>query len=147
MAVAAANQGWLPRTLSVVGKVGSAPEADDAQKSPDSDAPVNAIILSTALAAFYILFGSFRDLLTFNGLGEFTFFFLTVLGAVILRYREPELERPYKPSIVVPVVFAVVSGFVVARGAVFAPTQAVILGGLWGLGLVFYAIRRVLQRE
>ncbi|KAK3904217.1 b-type amino acid transporter 1 [Staphylotrichum tortipilum] len=147
MAVAAANQNWLPRVLSVVGKVGGAPREDDPQKSPDSDAPINAIILSTALAALYILFGNFRDLLTFNGLGEFTFFFLTVLGAVILRFREPELERPYKPSIVVPVVFAVVSGFVVARGAVFAPTQALILGGLWGLGLVFYSVRRFSQRE
>jgi len=147
MAVAAANQGWLPRVLSVVGKAGGAPRADEPPKSPNSDAPVNAIILSTALAALYILFGNFRDLLTFNGLGEFTFFFLTVLGAVILRIREPELERPYKPSISVPVVFAVVSGFVVARGAAFAPTQAVILGGLWGLGLVFYTVRRYLTRE
>jgi amino acid transporter len=140
MAVAAANQGWLPRLLGVVGRVGTEHERppEDSQKAAESDAPINAIFLSTVLSAIYILLGNFRALLTFNGLGEYTFFFLTVLGAIILRYREPQLERPYKPLILVPAIFALVSGFVVVRGAVFAPTQAFVLVGLWGLGLAFY---------
>jgi amino acid transporter len=140
MAVAAANQGWLPRLLGVVGRVGIERESSPAasQKTPESDAPINAIILSTVLSAIYILLGNFRALLTFNGLGEYTFFFLTVLGAIILRYREPDFKRPYKPFILVPGIFALVSGFVVVRGAVFAPTQAFVLVGLWGLGLAFY---------
>lgn len=143
MAVAAANQNWLPRPLSVVGRVGTErKDSDGVQKTSDSDAPINAIILSTILGAVYILLGNFRALLTFNGLGEYTFFFLTVLGAILLRYRQPELERPYKPFITTPLVFAIVSGFVVVRGAVFAPTQAVVLIGLWGFGLVFYWVRR-----
>ena len=144
MAVAAANQNWLPRLLSVVGRVGTEQESStvDPQKETESDAPINAIILSTVLSALYILLGNFRALLTFNGLGEYTFFFLTVLGAIVLRYREPELERPYKPFVVVPLIFALVSGFVVVRGAAFAPAQALILAGLWGLGLVFYEVRR-----
>jgi amino acid transporter len=143
MAVAAANQGWLPRMLSVVGRVGTEPESSpvDLQKAPESDAPINAIILSTILSALYVLLGNFRALLTFSGLGEYTFFFLTVLGAIILRYREPQLERPYKPLVLIPIVFALVSGFVVVRGAAFAPAQALILVGLWGLGLAFYWIR------
>ncbi|KAL2168912.1 hypothetical protein VTG60DRAFT_6747 [Thermothelomyces hinnuleus] len=144
MAVAAANQTWLPRLLSIVGQVGADRKVseDEIQKAPESDAPINAIILSTVLGAVYILLGNFRALLTFNGLGEYTFFFLTVLGAILLRYRQPQLERPYKPFIITPLVFALVSGFVVVRGAVFAPTQAVILIGLWGLGLLFYWTRR-----
>jgi len=144
MAVAAANQNWLPRLLSIVGRVGIEREVseDDTQKASDSDAPINAIILSTALGAIYILLGNFRALLTFNGLGEYTFFFLTVLGAILLRYRQPQLERPYKPLILNPVVFALVSGFVVVRGAAFAPTQALVLIGLWILGLLFYWARR-----
>lgn len=147
MAVAAANQNWLPRLLAVVGKVGTEQRRSEAdpQKAPESDAPVNAIILSTILSAVYILLGNFRALLTFNGLGEYTFFFLTVLGAIILRFREPQLERPYKPLILIPLTFALVSGFVVVRGAAFAPAQAFVLLGLWGLGLAFYWIRRRYQ--
>jgi amino acid transporter len=147
MAVAAANQNWLPRMLGVVGKVGTeqqerSQESSDPHKAPDSDAPINAIILSTLLSAAYILLGNFRALLTFNGLGEYTFFFLTVLGAIILRFREPGLERPYKTFILVPIVFALVSGFVVVRGAAFAPTQAIVLVGLWALGLGAYWAQR-----
>ncbi|KAG7292795.1 hypothetical protein NEMBOFW57_002838 [Staphylotrichum longicolle] len=147
MAVAAANQNWLPRLLAVVGKVGTEQRRSEAdpQKAPESDAPVNAIILSTILSAVYILLGNFRALLTFNGLGEYTFFFLTVLGAIILRFREPQLERPYKPLILIPLTFALVSGFVVVRGAAFAPAQAFVLLGLWALGLAFYWIRRRYQ--
>jgi amino acid transporter len=140
MAVAAANQNWLPGLLSVVGRIGTHRQSveEDPDKEPESDAPINAIILSTALGAIYILLGNFRALLTFNGLGEYTFFFLTVLGAIILRYRQPQLARPYKPLILIPVIFALVSGFVVVRGAAFAPTQALILVALWALGLAFY---------
>ncbi|KAK4239426.1 hypothetical protein C8A03DRAFT_14185 [Achaetomium macrosporum] len=147
MAVAAANQNWLPRMFSVVGKVGTEQETSqaDPQKAPESDAPINAIILSTVLSAAYILLGNFRALLTFNGLGEYTFFFLTVLGAIILRYREPDLERPYKTFILIPVVFAIVSGFVVVRGAAFAPTQATVLVALWALGLGAYWAQRRYQ--
>lgn len=83
-----------------------------------------------------------RILLTLNGLAEYAFFFLTVLGAIILRYREPELKRPVKPFILIPILFALISGFVVVRGAVFAPTQAVILIGIWIIGAVFYFVRK-----
>ena len=147
MAVAASNQNWLPRLLGVVGRVGPERETSPAEspKVSDSDAPINALILSTVLGAIYILLGNFRALLTFNGLGEYTFFFLTVVGAIVLRYREPHLERPYKSFVLIPAIFALVSGFVVVRGAVFAPTQAFVLIGLWGVGLAFYCARRRYQ--
>lgn len=157
MTVAAARAGWLPEFLSVLGRLGyeSTPsgserapllgssgddsEVDQGPPTPEpSDAPMNALLLSTVLSALYILLGSFRALLTFNGLGEYTFFFLTVIGAIILRYREPELERPYKPFVFIPITFCLVSGFVVIRGAAFAPVQALVLVGLWGLGLYIY---------
>ncbi|KAL2271381.1 hypothetical protein VTJ83DRAFT_752 [Remersonia thermophila] len=150
MIVAAANRGWLPQLLGVVGSIGtakprteaSAPNAAvPAEAAPASDAPINALVLTTVATSIYILVGNFRALLTFNGLGEYTFFFLVVLGALVLRWREPELERPYKTSIANPVAFALVSGFVVVRGAVFAPTQTLALLGLWALGLGYYWAR------
>lgn len=82
-----------------------------------------------------------RILLTLNGLAEYAFFFLTVLGAIILRVREPELARPVRPFILIPIIFAFISGFVVVRGAVFAPVQAVILLSIWLIGAVFFYAR------
>lgn len=148
MTIAAANQGWLPRFLSIVGRVGLKPQPDSSNSSKSSsDAPLNALLLSTILSTLYILFGNFRALLTFNGLGEYSFFFLTVVGAIVLRFRQPGLHRPYKPLLVIPITFAVVSGFVVVRGAVFAPVQTAVLFVLWIIGVGFYQTRRVWARS
>ncbi|KAF5012373.1 hypothetical protein FDECE_1600 [Fusarium decemcellulare] len=147
MTVAAARKAWIPGFFTIVGRIGWRPASDEGTRSPDepakeaSDAPINAVILSVILATLYILFGNFRALLTLNGLGEYSFFFLTVLGAVILRYREPDLHRPYKTFSINPVLFVVVSGFVVVRGALFAPVQAIIIIVIWILGLAFYKAR------
>lgn len=152
MTVAAANRGWFPELFTVIGRIGleNKADADDTEASNQQaklDAPINAIILSVILSAMYILFGDFRSLLTFNGLGEYTFFFLAVIGAIILRWREPELNRPHKPFIIIPIIFAAVSGFVIARGATFAPIQALVLVVLWLIGLVFYWVRDRLFRQ
>ena len=98
MTVAAARKNWIPSAFTIIGRVGWQRRDQEAEGTTPtgSDAPINAVILSTILGALYILFGNFRALLTLNGLGEYSFFFLTVLGAIILRYREPGLHRPYK---------------------------------------------------
>ncbi|CZR65943.1 probable amino acid transporters [Phialocephala subalpina] len=142
MTVAAANANWLPHLFAVVGKVGIKPSPDSS-----SDAPLNALLLSSILSTLYILFGNFRALLTFNGLGEYSFFFLTVVGAIVLRFREPDLERPYKPLLLIPATFAIVSGFVVVRGAVFAPVQTAVLVVLWILGVGFYQTKKLWTKK
>jgi amino acid transporter len=148
MAVAAANKGWLPQPFAVIGRVGLKPkpaESEDIAKDETTgvlDAPINAVIMSVILGAVFILFGNFRDLLTITGLGEYTFFMLAVIGAAILRRREPDLHRPYKANVIVPFIFIVVSGFVVVRGAVFAPYLAAVIVAIWIVGLVYYWIRK-----
>jgi len=148
MTVAASNNNWFPQILGTVGRVGTlkvTKRADSSEAADtamdDGESPINALILNTVLSAVYILLGNMRILLTLNGLAEYAFFFLTVLGAIILRFREPDLPRPVKPFILIPILFAIISGFVVIRGAVFAPVQAAILVGIWLCGLVFYFIR------
>jgi L-type amino acid transporter 9 len=148
MTVAAANNMWFPRFLGTVGQIGNfkvtkaSEDDEDAEDAMDQgESPINALILNTILSSVYILLGNMRILLTLNGLAEYAFFFLTVLGAIILRFREPNLPRPVKPFIVIPVLFAIISGFVVVRGAVFAPIQAVILVGIWVAGAAFYYAR------
>ncbi len=142
MAVAAANKGWLPGLFAIVGGVRNRPgRSEELEASTSrSDAPINALVLSAVLSTLYILLGNFRALLTFNGLGEYSFFLLTVVGAIVLRFRKPDLPRPYKPLLVVPVVFALVSGFIVVRGAVFAPVLAAVLIAVWLVGVGFYKL-------
>lgn len=145
MTVAAARKEWIPGFFAIIGRVGwRSPSQEEPQDESDkqvSDAPINAVILSAVLASLYVLFGSFRALLTLNGLGEYSFFFLTVFGALILRRREPNLHRPYKTFLINQLLFVLVSGFVVVRGSLFAPVQAVIMVAIWLLGLAFYRAR------
>ncbi|KAF2182469.1 amino acid transporter [Zopfia rhizophila CBS 207.26] len=149
MTVAAANKAWLPKILGTVGQFGpwrtskDETEGESAEEAIDKgESPINALVLSTVISAVYILVGNMRVLLTFNGLGEYTFFFLTVLGDIILRWKEPDLHRPFKPFILIPVIFTVISGFVVVRGAIFAPVPAAILISIWLTGVVFFLLRK-----
>ncbi|KAL6710333.1 hypothetical protein ACN47E_009279 [Coniothyrium glycines] len=148
MTVAASNNNWFPHLFGTVGYIGTVKlkKSDDVAKTADEamdqgESPINALILNMALSAVYILLGNMRILLTLNGLAEYAFFFLTVFGAIILRYREPDLARPVKPFILIPILFALISGFVVIRGAVFAPIQAAVLVGVWLFGAAYYYVR------
>ncbi|KAJ1569320.1 hypothetical protein HK405_006702 [Cladochytrium tenue] len=140
MTVAAANKGWLPSVLGELGGPGR--QSGSGNGGDASDAPVNALLLSTALASLYVSMGSFRSLLTFNGLGEYAFFLLAVVAALVLRVREPDLARPYRAPAAAPVAFALASGFVVVRGAAQAPELALVLVGIWAVGAAVFAVRR-----
>ncbi|KAF1928101.1 solute carrier family 7 protein [Didymella exigua CBS 183.55] len=149
MTVAAANKKWFPALFGTVGQIGTYRVSKSAENDASAEdamgqgeSPINSLVLNFVVSSIYILLGNMRILLTLNGLAEYTFFFLTVLGAIILRFREPELKRPVKPFILIPILFALVSGFVVVRGAVFAPIQAAILIGIWAVGAIFYYVRK-----
>lgn len=56
--------------------------------------PVNAMLLHSGLTCLFIVIGGgFRSLVNFYSVASWGFYFLTVLGLVILRIREPHLER------------------------------------------------------
>jgi L-type amino acid transporter 9 len=88
----------------------------------------NALALVVTLV--YISTGSFRALLTFVGMAEWVFYVSTVVGLLILRRREPQLERPYRPTTILPIAFVVVGTLVIVRSAIFAPAQSGVLAGL-----------------
>ncbi|KAI9893588.1 MAG: hypothetical protein M1814_006384 [Vezdaea aestivalis] len=90
---------------------------------PSRTTPVYALSLNALLTALYVLVGEFSTLLTFYGVAGYLFYFLTVLGVVVLRVREPALERPYKTWITTPIIFCCVSLFLLSRAVVAQPGQ------------------------
>ncbi|KAI1084154.1 amino acid permease-domain-containing protein [Whalleya microplaca] len=114
--------------------------------------PVNALVLNGVLTAIYVIVGEFGELLTFYGVAGYSFYFLTVLGLIILRVKEPHLERPYKTWITTPIIFCCVSLFLLSR-AVFAQpmkTLIVITFVLAGIPVFFWRIQgrdQVTKRE
>lgn len=94
--------------------------------------PDYAMALQAGLTAFFIIFGGgFRrksalynagrsqnglmlmaddqGLINFFSVVSWTFYLLTVLGLLVLRVKEPNLERPYKTWLITPITFCLVS--------------------------------------
>ncbi|KAF2267835.1 amino acid transporter [Lojkania enalia] len=105
------------------------------------DAPIYANVLSASITLIYISTGSFRALLTFVGMAEWVFYVSTVIGLIILRRREPNLPRPYRPSLLLPIAFVVVGSLVIIRSAMFAPIQSGVLAGLLAVGTLVSKLR------
>ncbi|KAI9711924.1 MAG: hypothetical protein M1812_007078 [Candelaria pacifica] len=89
--------------------------------------PINAMLLNTIICSIYILIGEFSTLLTFYGVAGYSFYFLTVLGLIVLRVREPYLERPYKTWITTPIIFCCVSLFLLSRAVFAEPAQTLVV--------------------
>lgn len=87
--------------------------------------PIYAFILNGLITGVYCIVGEFPTLVTFYGVAGYTFYFLTVLGLIVLRVKEPHLERPYKTWITTPIIFCCVSLFLLSRAVFARPFQTV----------------------
>lgn len=147
LTVAAAKRAYLPSVFARLGTPFSKSAEPSKGQDDDGKAPIAALLLIAVLSTAYILIGSFRALLTYDGIAEYTFFFLTILGVLILRYKEPTLERPYKPPVILAVLFTIVSGAVVLRGAIFAPIQGGTVLAVLAVGLIGFVVSQKIRHR
>jgi len=108
--------------------------------------PIWALILNGVLTAAYVIVGEFSTLLTFYGVAGYTFYFLTVLGLIVLRVKEPNLERPYRTWITTPIIFCCVSLFLLSRAVFAQPLQTVIVVAFVVAGIPVY-FWRIMGRD
>ncbi|KAI1947625.1 hypothetical protein LOZ12_003058 [Ophidiomyces ophidiicola] len=108
--------------------------------------PIYAMIFNSTLCSCYIAVGEFGTLVTFYGVAGYTFYFLTVLGLIVLRIREPNLERPYKTWISTPIIFCCVSLFLLSRAVFVQPLQTLVVVGFIVAGVPVY-FWRISQRD
>ncbi|KAK4159347.1 putative B-type amino acid transporter 1 [Cladorrhinum sp. PSN259] len=105
--------------------------------------PIPALILNATLTATYVVVGEFSTLLTFYGVAGYTFYFITVLGLIVLRVKEPNLERPYKTWITTPIIFCCVSLFLLSRAVFAQPLQTLLVVAfvIAGVPVYFWRVR------
>jgi amino acid transporter len=152
---AAGKEGYLP---SVLGKIGIGRHSEPSLSSlrtrswaskrlsslfGDSETglfftPVYAMLFNTFLTSIYVAVGDFGTLLTFYGVAGYTFYFLTVLGLIVLRVKEPHLERPYRTWISTPIIFCCVSLFLLSRAVFAEPLQTLIVAAFVVVGVPIY---------
>ncbi|KAJ5966077.1 hypothetical protein N7481_012791 [Penicillium waksmanii] len=108
--------------------------------------PIYAMAFNAVLTAAYIAVGEFGTLVTFYGVAGYTFYFVTVLGLIVLRIREPHLERPYRTWITTPIIFCCVSLFLLSRAVIAEPLQTLIVVAFIITGVPIY-YWRIYQRD
>ncbi|KAL8787669.1 MAG: hypothetical protein Q9213_002100 [Squamulea squamosa] len=149
---AAGKEGYLPAVFGTVGMPGSDPRPLRLRSNSQNSTfrsrilakvtvddtfftPITAMVFNSLLTALYILIGSFPTLITFSGFAGYSFYFLTVLGLLVLRIKEPHLERPYRTWISTPIIFCCVSLFLLSRAVFARPFQTIIVVVFVGAGV------------
>jgi amino acid transporter len=109
--------------------------------------PRPALAVQGLIALCLVLaFGHYIDAILYTAAAVYTFYMATCLSVIVLRFRRPQIERPYKvigyPF--TPLLFSGVCGFLIysslSYALTFKPLSLIILGIVLTTGLVFYRV-------
>lgn len=127
-----------PRVLQVIGE-DYAPMKFLARKNADG-IPSTAIYMQSILTMIFVLTSTFESILVFAGFTLALNSLATVLGVFVLRYREPDLPRPYRTFAypVPPLLYLALTAWTLYFVLMNRPTEGLFGLGLIVSGLVFY---------
>jgi basic amino acid/polyamine antiporter, APA family len=116
--------------------------------------PVVAFLAQGLIALALIGFGAMQKD-GFSAMVEFTapvfwfFFLLTGVGLFVLRFREPNVARPFKVPLypILPIVFVVTCGYLFYSSVIYAQSQQAVHITFWvmGLGAIAWVVMRILR--
>ena len=107
---------------------------------PGRATPNTAMLVQGVWAALLALSGTYNQLITYMVFVSFLFYALSSAAVLVLRRREPGLERPYRAwgYPVTPVVFILFSGYLIVNTIREAPLDAAIGAALLLAGVPVY---------
>jgi APA family basic amino acid/polyamine antiporter len=127
-----------PRIIQVMGE--DLPALHGLAQVSKAGIPVRAMMFQTTLTLLFIFTATFKAVLLYAGFVLSLFTFLTVLGLFVLRWRHPDLARPYRAwgYPITPILFLGLSGWTLLFILRDNPTES--LYGLATLlvGLIVY---------
>jgi APA family basic amino acid/polyamine antiporter len=90
-----------------------------------SEAPLNAILLQSLWASVLILSGTFERLVIYSGVVLAIFSALAVGSVMVLRWRSPEMARPYRVPLypLIPLCYVVLSASIAVYGLIERPFE------------------------
>ncbi|KAI1091278.1 amino acid permease-domain-containing protein [Rostrohypoxylon terebratum] len=118
--------------------------------------PVYAMVFNASITGIYILLASFRGLVTFKGISEYSVYALTCFGSLLLPensadaasspllgYGAPtEPSRTYRTYVANPIIFTLVSVALVIRGILSEPWIGLGLVSIVVVGRVVYVWKK-----
>ena len=111
--------------------------------------PTVAICVQSALTLLFVWTASFESILVFAGFTLGVSTFLTVAGVFVLRWRQPDLERPFRVTgyPLPPLIYLSVTGWTLGYILVQRPNEAWMGLTLLGAGGAFYWLSTRLPRK
>lgn len=131
-----------PRVLQVVGQ--------DIQtfrflaKSNSDGMPTTAVMVQSGLALLFVITATFDQVLVFAGFTLALNSLFAVLGLFVLRWRQPDLARPFRVPLFpfVPLVYLILTVWTLAYVAIERPQEVAVSVGLILTGVVIYGLSR-----
>ena len=107
--------------------------------------PINAFWLQLILSIFMIFTSSFEQILMYAGISLIMTTTLTVLSLFVLRYKEPELKRPYKVLgyPIVPLTFLVVNLWILYYSFLESIFESLMSLGIITISIIGFNILKV----
>jgi len=103
--------------------------------------PARALLLQGALAVgLVVVLGSFLDAILYTAAAIYLFYLATSLAVIVLRFKEPHVERPYRVTgyPLTTLVFAGVCAFLIYGSIMYKPLLSAVALGIIFLGLPIY---------
>lgn len=102
--------------------------------------PVNSVLFQTGLSLLFIYTSTFDQVLVYAGFTLILSTMLTVAGVFVLRWRRPEVDRPYTTwgYPVTPLLFLVVNAWILVYVLIHRPTESLIGLGIAAVGAALY---------
>lgn len=111
--------------------------------NPHTGTPVRALVLQGAIAVtLIVVLGSFVDAIIYTAASVYAFYLATSLAVMVLRWKEPHVERPYRVTgyPVPTLVFCAVCGFLIYSAVAYKPLISAVPGAILLLGLPIYLL-------
>jgi amino acid transporter len=112
--------------------------------------PLPALVLQGLIALGLILvLGNFVNAILYTAAAVYSFYLATNLAVVVLRYREPHVERPYRVTgyPITTLIFCVACGYLIYRAVDYKPMIAVAALSVLLCGVPLYFISNSLGRR
>ncbi|MDA1372554.1 MAG: amino acid permease [Proteobacteria bacterium] len=127
-----------PRVIQVIGE--DFPAVRILARTNQHGIPAIAIGVQSAVALLFILSSTFESILVFAGFTMALNSFAAVFGIFVLRWRQPDLHRPYRTFLypLPPLIYLLLTGWTLGFTLINRPVEALFSLGIIGSGLICY---------
>ncbi|MEO0606914.1 MAG: amino acid permease [Pseudomonadota bacterium] len=131
-----------PRVLQVIGQ--DIPTFKLLAKSNEDGMPTVAVLVQSGLALVFVITATFDQVLVFAGFTLALNSLLAVAGLFVLRWRQPDLARPFKVPLypILPLIYLALTIWTLFFVATHRPQEVAVSFGLIASGIVIYALSR-----